>query len=118
MKMPVTITLLAAFFLVGCDNKPSQPTVSSSSPSSPTPASAPADYLGGMANAQNRAIKTVDVASLNQAIQLFEVDKGRFPKDLNELVAEKLIARVPEAPYGMKLDYDPTTGKVSVVPKE
>ncbi len=49
-------------------------------------------------------------ASLNQAIQMFQVDKGRFPKDLNELVSEKLINSVPDAPYGMKLDYDATTG--------
>jgi hypothetical protein len=55
------------------------------------------------------------VATLKPAIDQFQVDKGRYPKDLNELVTEKYISKVPEAPYGMKVDYDPATGAVKVV---
>jgi hypothetical protein len=46
---------------------------------------------------------------------MFNVDHGRYPKDLSELVQEKLISKIPDAPYGMKLDYDPATGTVKVV---
>ena len=57
----------------------------------------------------------MDTTSLNQAIQLFNVENGRNPKDLNELVEEKFIPKIPAAPYGMKLEYDATAGKVKVV---
>ena len=57
----------------------------------------------------------MDVAALNQAVQMFNVQEGRLPKDLNELVEKKLIAKIPDAPYGMKLQYDAATGTVSVV---
>ena len=76
---------------------------------------APADYVNGLGNAKQKAAKTADVASINQAIGLFQVDKGRFPKDLDELVTEKYLPRVPEAPYGMKIEYDAASGKVNVV---
>ena len=47
---------------------------------------------------------------------MFNVQEGRLPRDLNErLVEKKLIGKIPPVPYGMKLDYDPATGKVSVV---
>jgi hypothetical protein len=116
MKIPTCILVLTVSFLAGCgDNKATHGPVSATNSSSANPLNAPADYLGGLANAQNRAIKTVDIASLNQAIQMFNVSEGRFPKDLNELVEKKLIAKIPDAPYGMKLQYDATAGTVTVV---
>ncbi len=80
-----------------------------------TPASAPADYLGAMGKAQKSAVKVSDVASMNQAIQAFKAENDRNPKDLDELVQEKYLPRVPEAPYGMKFTYDPATGIVKAV---
>ena len=55
------------------------------------------------------------MTSVNQAIQLFNVERGRYPKHLNELVQEKFIAKIPAAPYGMKIVYDANSGKASVV---
>ena len=63
------------------------------------------------------AEKTIDTVALNQAVQQFNVTEGRYPKDLNELVTEKYLPRLPEAPYGMKIVYDANTGTVKVVPK-
>jgi hypothetical protein len=83
--------------------------------SSGNPLSAPADYLGGVVKAQQSAVKTIDSTSLNKAVELFNVQEGRFPRDLQELVATKYIGEVPKAPVGMKISYDATTGKVSVV---
>jgi len=76
---------------------------------------APVDYLSAAGKAQQSAVKTVDVTSVNQAIQLFNVERGCYPKDLNELVQEKFIAKIPAAPYGMKIVYDANSGKASVV---
>jgi len=76
---------------------------------------APVDYLNSAVKAEQNAVKTVDTTSLNQVIKLFNVDKGRNPKDLNELVEQRFIAKIPEVPYGNKLVYDANAGKVTVV---
>ncbi len=102
-------------FLVGCGDKESKTSQSTNSTPGGSLLTAPVDYLGALGNAQKLAIKTVDTASVNQAIQMFNVQEGRFPKDLDELVESKLISKVPDAPYGMKLVYDPVAGKVTVV---
>ena len=116
MKMPVYVYLAAAsLFLGGCGNNSSKTAQTTNSTSSGNPLTAPVDYLGALGNAQKLAVKTVDVASLNQAIQMFNVQEGRFPKDLHELLESKLIDKLPDAPYGMKLEYDANTGKVTVV---
>lgn len=72
-------------------------------------------YLGAIGRGQQNALKTIDTTQIKQAIQLFNVDKGRNPKDLNELVTEKYIPQIPPAPYGTKLDYDASSGTVKVV---
>ena len=116
MKTIFCLSVAASLLLIGCgesSNQPGQPT--NGAAGSGNPLNAPADYLGALGKAQQTAVKTVDTASLNQAIQMFGVDQGRNPKDLNELVEKKYIATIPAAPNGMKLDYDATAGKVKVV---
>ena len=77
-----------------------------------TPSSA--DYLGTLMRADKSAVKTIDVSYLNRAVQLFNTQEGRLPEDLNELVPN-YVGKLPETPYGTKLDYDPNTGQVKVV---
>ena len=116
MKLSFCLSLTACLLLIGCggsSDKPPQPTNGATGGSSPL--SAPADYVGALGKAQQTAVKTVDTTSLNQAIQLFNVEHGRNPKDLNELVEKKFIPKLPDAPRGMKLEYDATAGKVTVV---
>lgn len=72
-------------------------------------------YIAGLAQAKQDAGKTVDVASLREEIRLFQVDKGRYPNSLDELVQGDYIKKIPAAPYGMKIDYNPETGDVNVV---
>ncbi|MDB6021303.1 MAG: hypothetical protein JWQ04_1160 [Pedosphaera sp.] len=115
MKAPVHVSLLAVSLLLGCGDKNAGNTASAPNAPGSSPMNAPADYVGALGNGQNRAIKAVDIASLNQAIQIFNVNEGRFPKDLNELVDAKLINRIPDAPRGMKLFYDAGSGTVKVV---
>ena len=108
--------LMAGFILSGCSDsakKPDQPGQKSSG----NPLTAPADYLNSAAQARNRAIKTVDDAGLNQSIQLFYAQEGRYPKNLNELVRPDYLSRLPQPPPGMKFDYNPETGKLNVVPQ-
>jgi hypothetical protein len=103
MKATPVLFLSAVIFCAGCgDNKSN-------------PVTAPVDYVGTAAKQEQKAIKTVDTTALNQAVQLFNVQEGRFPKDLNELVEKKYIGKLPDAPVGMKLSYDATTGQVTVV---
>ena len=40
--------------------------------------------------------KTVDTASINNALQLFAVEEGRIPGSLDELVQKKII---PQSEY-------------------
>ena len=116
MKMPFYLSLAASLLLVSCGEQSDKtPSATNATSSGSSPLNAPADYVGALGKAKQTAEKTVDTTSLNQAIQLFNVDKGRNPKDLNELVTEKYIPKLPAAPYGMKLDYDATSGKVKVV---
>jgi len=116
MKTIFCLSVAASLLLIGCgesSNQPGQPT--NGAAGSGNPLNAPADYLGALGKAQQAAVKTVDTTSLNQAIQLFNVEHGRNPKDLNELVEKKFIPKIPDAPHGTKLDYDATAGKVKVV---
>jgi hypothetical protein len=116
MKMLCYLSFAASLLLMGCGEQSDKaPSATNTTSSGGSPLNAPADYVGALGKAKQTAEKTVDVTSLNQAIQMFNVDKGRNPKDLNELVAEKYIPKLPAAPYGMKLDYDATSGKVKVV---
>ena len=100
--------------LTGCGNKANPPAPSANEPGGSV-LTAPVDHLGAMARAEQSAVKTIDTASLKSAIQMFQVDQGSLPKDLNELVQKKYLAKIPETPFGTKLHYDPATGEVKVV---
>jgi len=116
MKTAFCLSLAASLLLIGCGESPDQPSqATNGAASGSSPLSAPADYVGALGKAQQTAVKTVDTTSLNQAIQMFNVDQGRNPKDLNELVEKKFIPKIPDAPRGMKLDYDAAAGKVKVI---
>jgi PBP1b-binding outer membrane lipoprotein LpoB len=114
MKILNLLAIAAGLLLAGCSEKSSSSSQTNATTTG-NPLTAPVDYLSAAANAEHSAVKTVDVTSLNQAIQMFNVEKGRNPKDLNELVTEKIIPKLPTPPFGTKLDYDPNTGTVKVV---
>jgi hypothetical protein len=120
MKTTFCLLALAGLSLVGCSKEnpptPSAPAATTNkSAAFENPLNAPADYGKALVNAQKNATKTVDLASLTKAIDMFQVDKGRFPKDLQELVAGKYIGQIPPAPAGMRIVYDPNTGTVKAV---
>ncbi|MBA4148710.1 MAG: hypothetical protein H0X66_11400 [Verrucomicrobia bacterium] len=110
MKKQVLLLSLLGVVIAGCDNK-SEPAGSSSG----SVLSAPADYVGAAAKAQQTAAKTADTLALSSAIQLFGGEQGRYPTDLNELVAKKYLREIPQPPRGMEIQYDAKTGTVKVV---
>jgi len=112
MKRWLLPSFLSCVLLVGCGDSSSN---SSEASPSGNPVNAPADYVGALGKAQQNAVKTVDLSALTKAVQMFQAEQGRWPKDLNELVAIKYLSKVPDAPVGKKISYDPNTGVVKIV---
>lgn len=115
MKSTALLSLVALIVATGCNQSDNSSQTAGSPNRSMTNDGAFGQYMGNLAQAKQTAGKTVDVASLNEEIRLFQVDKGRFPNSLDELVQDNYIKRVPDAPYGMKIDYNTETGEVKVV---
>src|SRR5258708_30611266 len=116
MKKSFLFCAAFSLFLMGCGEKSDTANPSAgSSTNNGSVWTAPADYLQAAGNAKKSAEKTVDMVALNKAVQMFNVSEGRYPKDLQELVDGKYIPVIPEAPYGMKIEYDATKGEVKVV---
>ena len=108
----IFISIAAAVLLTGCGGK------SGSTPQTTNTVSTATNGFGGyvksLGEAQKVADKTIDVSYINQAIQLFNVQEGRYPKTLQELVPN-YVAKIPDAPIGSKIVYDATAGTVKVV---
>jgi hypothetical protein len=109
------LLVAAALVLSGCGKEQNSPPPAAAPAA--TPADAPAGYLGALARGQQVAVKTIDVTSLNEEVRLFNVQEGRNPKDLDELVTQHYLGALPHPPAGMKLVYDAAKGKVSVAPQ-
>jgi hypothetical protein len=118
MKTSFLILIVGGLFLAGCGktSSSSPPQGTNSVQTTNTAAVAPPSggYLGALMQADKSAVKSIDVSYLNQAVQLFNTQEGRLPKDLNELTPN-YVAKIPEAPYGYKIVYDATSGTVTVV---
>ncbi len=107
------LVLVAGVFCAGCKEKDA----SKSSTEGGNPVTAPVDYLGAVSKGKTTAEKTLDTAVLNQSIQLFQTQEGRYPRSLKELVSPDYLPALPKPPHGMKFDYNPQTGQVRVVPQ-
>ena len=121
MKASFLISVAAGLLLAGCGNNNSSPHPQGTNTSQTTnttdsahPAAPSGGYLGALMQADKYAVKTIDVSYLNEAVQLFNTQEGRLPKDLNELVPN-YVGKLPVPPYGTKLVYDATAGTVKVV---
>jgi hypothetical protein len=112
MKYCASILAAAAAMSCGCgdSSKPGTPanTVSNT-------VSAPMNYISASVQAEKYAQKQIDLAFLNQAVQQFQAGEGRLPKSLQELVETHYLRKMPDVPYGYKINYDPNTGAVTVV---
>ncbi len=78
-----------------------------------TPMNAVEKYGGVMGNALKKS-KAMDAELyLKNKINTFQIQEGRYPSSLDELVEKKYLEKLPEPPRGMVFQYDPSTGKVS-----
>ncbi len=116
MKLAIVPVLASVLFLAGCGEKSDRAagSATNSTSTSSSPADAPGNYLRAIAQGQQSAVKTIDTTSVDKAVQLFNVDNGRNPKDLNELVQKKYIPKLPDVPFGTKLVYNPADGSVKI----
>ena len=115
MKTPLYASVLAVLWLTACEQKSQTALSTNTASSASSPLDAPGNYLKAVANGQQSAVKVVDTTSIDKAIQLFSVENGRNPKDLNELVEQKFLSKIPETPFGTKLVYDASSGTVKIV---
>jgi len=115
MKKLSLLSTLVGLIVTGCGDNSNKATSGTNTATGGSLLTAPVDYLDAAAKAKQNAVKTIDTTSLDKAVELFNVEKGRNPKDLNELVSEKFIKEIPTPPYGTKLDYDANSGRVTVV---
>jgi len=108
----LSISIVAAGLLAGCGDKSGSGAQGTNTVNLAT--NGFGGYVKSMGEAQKTADKTIDVSYINQAIQLFNVQEGRNPKDLQELVPN-YIAKIPDAPAGYKIVYDTASATVKVV---
>jgi hypothetical protein len=108
MKTFLLILVATGLVLTGCGKNSKYGTVQDTKKA--------LDYGNTLVNAKKTADKTIDVSYLNQAVQLFNTQEGRYPKTLDELVPN-YVAKIPDAPIGYKIEYDATKGEVKVVPQ-
>ena len=119
MRRLLILGLLSSLAITGCGKKTATtPPSTNAAAASGNPLTAPVDYLGAINQAQKVAVKQVDLASVKQAIQLFNAQEDRNPKDLTEIVTKHYLPRLPQLPPGMKYHYDATSGAVSVVKQQ
>lgn len=106
--IPVVVMLLA-----GCDES-RKLTKEPPAAGNDNAASAPADYLKSTAQSQKKAVKTIDLAAINKALEAFYVQEGHFPRTLEELEEKDFMRVIPLPPAGMKLNYDTNNGVVTL----
>lgn len=111
------LLLICSFFVVGCRKQQEPPPIPPQVPraSGESLVTAPVDYLARAGRAEQSMEKKIDTTSLNSALELFNVQEGRYPTDLNELVTKKYLGKLPSPPFGSKLQYNAKDGKVTVV---
>ncbi|HEX3100146.1 MAG TPA: hypothetical protein VHQ01_00065, partial [Pyrinomonadaceae bacterium] len=100
-----------AAILTGCNNSNNN----TPPPSTMTNTTSSVNYLGTLTKADKNMTSTIDTTSLNKAIAQFNVQEGRYPKDLKELVDKQYIPKIPDAPTGYKINYDATSGTATMV---
>jgi len=79
-----------------------------------TPLNAPMKYGETMGRAMKKAKTMDEILYLKNKINTFQIQEGRYPNSLDELVEKGYIEKLPQPPEGMKFVYDPKTGNVEV----
>jgi hypothetical protein len=113
--MKIYFALTIAILLIGCGKPKSPATAANTNFSSGNPLTAPVDYLGAVGQAKKFSERTIDLVTVNRAIQSFYGIEDRYPKDLQELVSKHYLQSPPAAPAGFRLVYDPVRGEARMI---
>jgi hypothetical protein len=96
----------AVLLLAGCGRQGSKPA---------PPPGGQKDYRALLDHARKRQSANAALQTITEAIYKCQVDLGRSPKDLPELVRLGYLSELPPAPDGAALYYDAALGNVSLV---
>ncbi|MGC8977042.1 MAG: hypothetical protein ACP5OB_05400 [Candidatus Ratteibacteria bacterium] len=105
MKNIILVFILPIFILSGCSKKKKEEL---------TPLNAPLKYGETIGRAMKKAKAMDSVLYLKNKINTFQIQEGRYPNSLDELVQKGYIDKLPSPPEGMQFFYNPKTGEVSV----
>lgn len=83
----------------------------------PSVLTAPADYVHASFQAGEKAKATLGLMTLNKAVTQYRALKGSNPPSLQALKEQDMLADIPPAPVGQKYQYNPRSGKVTLVAK-
>ena len=116
MKQSLVLLALLACVLAGCSEKSGPTTGATNTPTAGegNALTAPVTQLKAAVDAHQDMVKTVDLTALNKSIDMFQVQEGRFPTNLDELEAKKYIPKIPWPPNGYRLSYNQTKGVVTL----
>ena len=81
------------------------------------PATAPVDYLGAINQGKNKAVVDAALLQVNNALGQYQATNFKPAPSLQQLIDEDLLTTLPQIPDGAQWQYDPQTGKASVLPK-
>ncbi len=98
--------LMVAFFVLSCNRKEKEEELNI--------LNAPEKYGGVMGKTLKKTKAMDSLLYLKNKITTFQVQEGRYPSSLNELVEKKYIEKLPEPPEGLQFAYEPLSGKVDV----
>ena len=112
---PTLYFLVLGLLASACGDQP-EPDLNENS--SDNPATAPVDYLGAVNKGRKKGISQAGLLQVNSALSTFQASESRPAKNLQELIAAGYLRALPELPLGMKWQYNPQTGKASIVPAQ
>jgi len=115
MKLVYAVFASGLMVFTGCQKKTASKPIDIDNNSSGNPITAPVDYLGAVNKARKSAMKNIDISYLKNAIQLFNGQEDRYPRDIQELVQKHYIQELPALPNGQQIVYNPANGEIKVV---
>jgi len=114
MDMKKTCMVLSILLLAvassSCGKKPEQ----SSKPEQLTPMNAAEQYSNVMIRARKTAEGMDAVLPMQQLVDSYLAEKGRYPASLQEMTTDMRAKELPQPPAGMEYTYDPSNGRVAL----
>ncbi len=120
----LSILFCLSFYFMGCGSKDESPP--SNKPAQTKPAStsnnsvlaAPVTYIETVIHTGETTKGKLELITFQKAIEAFQLEEGRNPASMDELVQKLYIKTIPQPPAGQTFSYDAEKGVVKLVPKE